>query len=113
MSSFERGDVAKLQTFIAYKEEAKKVFADIRRRFYEINEILLGNWEGTGADAYRYVSDHIMEKVGSISDTLDIIVEEMLVDLTRSYEEMDNALDEYNRQSAELDDATANGIKGC
>lgn len=111
MSKFERGDIAKMQEFIRYKDEAKKEFSAIRSEFERINTTLLKEWDGHGASAYYSLSKHITEKVGGISDTLDIIVDELLSDLTKNYEEMDKALDEYNRKAMEPPEDAEE--KGC
>lgn len=111
MAEFSRGDIAKFQEFIRYRSEAKKEFSAIKAEFERINTTLLKEWDGHGAAAYYGLSKHITEKVGGISDTLDIIVDELLTDLAGSYEEMDKALDEYNRKAMEPPEDTEE--KGC
>ena len=106
MAEFIRGDIAKIQEFIAYKDEAKVKFAEIRNEFDKINQTLLKNWDGYGAAAYSRVAEHITENVNGISDVLDTIVEELLVDLAKTYEDMDSALEEYNRTAGQPQDET-------
>ncbi len=101
MAEFIRGDVAKIQEFIAYKDEAKREFAAIRREFDEINQTLLQKWDGGGAAAYNRIAKHVTENVNGISDVLDTIVNELLVDLAKTYEDMDAALEEYNRTAGQ------------
>lgn len=101
MAEFIRGDVAKIQEFIAYKDEAIREFVAIRRKFDEINQTLLQNWEGGGAAAYNRIAKHVTENVTGISDVLNTIVNELLVDLAKTYEDMDEALEEYNRTASQ------------
>jgi len=50
-----------------------------------------------GADAYKYETDHILEKIGSIKDILDAINNSAVKDIKDNYMALDDELGEFNR----------------
>ena len=65
--------------------------------FGRINSDLLGAWKGSGANAYKHETDHILEKIGSIEDVLNAINESAVKDIRSTYSETDEQLGEFNR----------------
>ena len=104
MSDFNRGDLGKYQDFITKKETIKKEFAAIKREFSKINTELLKNWKGSGAASYRSYSSHVMDNIGGISDVLDTISDNLLVDVLNYYNELDDALHDMNTGALEQEE---------
>ena len=99
-SGFVSVDISKISKFESDSAEAIAEFSAIKSRFESINAVLLGKWEGKGADAYRQETDHILENIGGIKDVLDSINNSVIKEC---YQQLDNDLGEFNRnpQSAE------------
>ncbi|MBR0529323.1 MAG: hypothetical protein IJJ76_06085 [Ruminococcus sp.] len=104
-SQFVSADTTKIAAFEKDSAEVIKEFAAIKEEFGKINEELLSAWKGAGADAYKYETDHILEKIGSVEDVLNAINESAVKDIRNSYSEADKQLGEFNRnpKSAEGD----------
>lgn len=94
---FKSADTTKIAEFETKSAEVIKEFASIKEDFGKINEELLGAWKGAGADAYKYETDHILEKIGSVEDVLNAINESAVKDIRTSYSEVDKQLGEFNR----------------
>lgn len=102
-SRFVSVDTFKIAEFQKESMDINNEFNSIKEKFNSINTALLDKWEGEGAEAYRYETEHILENIGGIKDILDSINEGVLVDIRNVYCTLDNDLSEYNRnpQSAE------------
>ena len=50
-----------------------------------------------GAEAYKYETDHIFEKIGSIDDVLDVINNSAVKDIRDNYSKLDDELAEFNK----------------
>ena len=96
-SGFVSVDISKISKFQSDSAEAIAEFSAIKSRFESINAVLLGKWEGKGADAYRQETDHILENIGGIKDVLDSINNSVIKDIKECYQQLDNDLGEFNR----------------
>ncbi len=95
--NFVSADISKIADFESESPEVIQEFADIMEEFGRINGELLGAWKGAGADAYKKETDHILEKIGSIDTVLNSINESVVKDIRSTYNEMDEALSEFNK----------------
>lgn len=100
-SEFVRADIGKLESFVQQSADAIREFNEIQKEFDRINSTLLREWQGAGSDAYKKVSDHAMEKVGTIKDILDTINDKVLKDIIESYNKLDRELAEKNRHAGD------------
>lgn len=96
-SGFVSADTRKIADFEKKSAEAAKEFAAIRKEFGDINSDLLASWKGSGANAYKYETDHILEKIQSVDDVLKAINEGALKSIREAYSEADEQLGEFNR----------------
>ena len=96
-SQFVSADTAKIAEFEKQSAEAIKEFADIKSEFQRINRDLLSSWKGAGANAYKYETDHILEKIGSVEDALNAINEGAVKNIHENYSSLDEELGEFNR----------------
>ena len=96
MSEFVSADIGQMERFISESANAITEFEAIKTKFGDINTALLGKWQGEGSDAYRFETDHILEKIGSIKDVLDGI-SASITDIKDSYNNLDAELGEFNR----------------
>lgn len=94
---FVSADTSKIADFETQSAEAIKEFADIKAEFNRINRDLLSAWKGTGANAYQYETDHILEKIGSVEDVLKAINEGAVKNIRENYDKVDEELGEFNR----------------
>lgn len=94
---FKSADTAKIAEFEKQSAEAIREFADIKKEFEKINGDLLVAWKGAGANAYKYETDHILEKIGSVEDVLNAINESVVRDIRSTYSEADEQLGEFNK----------------
>ena len=94
---FVSADIDKLVQFEKDSADAVREFNDIKRKFESINSTVLRNWEGEGAEAYKYETDHILEKIGSIEDVLKTINEGVIKDIKNNYLKLDEELGEFNK----------------
>ena len=106
-SKFVRADIGKLESFVSESAEAIREFGAIRNEFDRINKTLLSQWEGSGKNAYKEISDHITEKIGSIKDILDVINDKVIKDVIEQYHSIDKELAEYNRHAGDPDEQGA------
>lgn len=95
--NFVSADIEKMEKFESESKEAIKEFNEIKAKFNEINEALLDKWEGTGADAYKKETDHILDNIGGIADILDSINNSVVKDIKDNYNKLDEELGEFNR----------------
>ena len=89
-------DVGKLVQFEQDSKDAVEKFKEIKKRFNDINNALLSKWKGAGAVSYKNETDHILEKIGSLSDVLEAINEGVLKDTKEAYLKMDEELGKFN-----------------
>lgn len=90
-------DIEKLVQFEKDSADAVREFNAIKTKFESINSTLLKNWEGEGAEAYKYETDHILEKIGGIEDVLKTINEGVMKDVKDNYLKLDDELCEFNK----------------
>ena len=84
----------------AYEKNEKtvdKYIKAIKKEFQRINKELLSGWKGVGADAYKYETDHILEKIGSVDDVLEMINNSAVKDIRDNYSKLDDDLAEFNK----------------
>lgn len=96
-SAFVAADTTKIAEFEKQSAEVIREFTAIKDEFGRINSDLLGAWKGSGANAYKYETDHILEKIGSVEDVLNAINESVVKDIRSTYSEVDEQLGEFNR----------------
>lgn len=96
-NQFVSADTTKIADFERDSAEVIKEFAEIKKEFVRINSELLSTWKGVGADAYKYETDHILEKIGSLEDVLNAINQSAFQGIRSTYSEMDDELGEFNR----------------
>ncbi len=94
--NFVSADTTKIAEFEKQGKEAIKEFNKIKEEFGRINGDLLAVYKGVGADAYKYETDNILEKIGSVKDVLNAITESMS-GIRSTYSEFDDELGESNR----------------
>lgn len=97
MGNFISADLTIVESFIQQSSEMVTRFNNLKDRYETINETLLGKWEGHGADAYKYETDHILENIGGIGDILKSINEDVLNSILSSYSQIDEELGEFNQ----------------
>lgn len=105
MADFISADIEKLAAFETQSAEAIAEFDRIKTQFQTINETLLKSWEGEGADAYQFETDNILENIGGIRDVLDGINNGVVKDIKENYLQLDEALDEINRNPSAASEA--------
>lgn len=93
---FISADLTKLADFETKSASAVKEFDAIKEKFGNINETLLSAWEGVGADAYKYETDNILEKIGNVKDVLDAI-NDAVKDIRTNYSKFDDEMGEFNK----------------
>ena len=96
-NDFISADICAIAKFMTDSEEAIREFTDIKDTFNEINKTLLAKWQGAGASAYRYETDHILENIGGIKDVLDGINNGAVKSIRDEYSKLDEQLAEFNR----------------
>lgn len=96
MADFISADIDKILKFETDSVDAIAEFDRIKTTFDTINATLLGKWQGDGADAYKTETDHILENIGGIKDTLDGINTTVLKDVKDSYLNLDEQLAAFN-----------------
>ena len=90
--NFVSADTTKIAEFEKQGKEAIKEFNKIKEEYGD----LLAVYKGVGADAYKYETDNILEKIGSVEDVLNAITESMS-GIRSTYSEFDDELGESNR----------------
>jgi len=101
MGAFIEADIGKLESFVSGSQDAITEFDAIKQEFNDINSRLLSNWKGAGADAYKYETDHILENLSGIRDTLTEINEGVISDIIENYNSLDDSLGDFNRNPSE------------
>ena len=96
-SGFVSADIGRIAEFERDSADAIKKFAAIKTEFERINSVLLGTWKGAGADAYKYETDHILEKIGSVEDVLNAINEGAVKSIRTTYDEFDEEMGQFNQ----------------
>lgn len=96
-SKFRSADITAIARFMDQSPDVIKEFDELKKRFNSINETLLKSWEGDGADAYKYETDHILENIGGIKDVLDGINNSAIKSIRDEYSKLDEDLGEFNR----------------
>ncbi|MCR4861845.1 MAG: WXG100 family type VII secretion target [Ruminococcus sp.] len=100
-SAFVSADISKIADFERDSADVIKEFAAIKAEFERINSVLLGTWKGSGADAYKYETDHILEKIGSVEDVLNAINEGAVKSIRTTYSDFDDEMGEFNTNPGE------------
>ena len=95
--AFVSADISKITKFMSDSEEAINEFNSIKEKFNTINKTLLNKWKGEGADAYKTETDHILENIGGIKDTLDGINNSAVKSIKDEYTKLDIQLGEFNK----------------
>lgn len=98
-TEFISADTSKISDFQNKSKEVIKEFGDIKKEFNRINCDLLKTWQGAGADAYKYETENILEKIGSIENVLNAINESTVKDIREQYSKVDEELGEYNKNA--------------
>lgn len=96
-AKFNSADTSKIAQFQKDSKKACEEFKAIKKEFQRINKELLSGWKGVGADAYKYETDHILEKIGSVDDVLDAINNSAVKDIRDNYSQLDEDLAEFNK----------------
>ena len=96
-TAFVSADIEKLVQFEKDSADAIKEFNAIKSKFEKVNDTLLKNWDGEGAEAFQYETDHILEKIGSIEDVLKTLNEGVIKDIKDAYLKLDDELAEFNK----------------
>lgn len=104
MGAYIEADIEKLERFVSQSAETITEFQNIKNTFNQINSTLLSKWKGQGADAYKYETDHILEKIGSFKDVLDTINNDVLKSIIDTYNELDKQLSELNPDPAKYNE---------
>ena len=97
MGAFIEADIEKLERFVSQSAETIKEFQEIKDKLNEINSTLLSSWKGHGANAYKSETDHILEKIGSLKDVLNTLNDEVISSIIDTYNQLDDALTDFNR----------------
>lgn len=100
-SDFISADTVAIAKFMSDSEDAIREFTAIKDKFNEINRTLLNKWQGAGASAYRYETDHILENIGGIQDVLDGINNGAVSSIREEYSKLDEQLAEFNRNPSD------------
>lgn len=95
--AFVSADISKISKFMTDSEDVIKEFDEIKEKFNTINSTLLDKWKGEGADVYKTETDHILENIGGIKDTLDGINNGAVKSIKDEYTNLDTQLAEFNR----------------
>ena len=82
---FVSADIGKIAQFERKSQEAITEFNAIKAKFNDINSAVLNVWKGSGADAYKHETDHILEKIGGLKDVLDGINNGVVKDVKDNY----------------------------
>lgn len=96
-SGFVSADTAAITRFMEESAAVIEEFDRIKNEFNDINSDLLRKWEGDGADAYKYETDHILENIGGIKDVLDGINNSAVKSIRDEYSKLDEELAEFNK----------------
>lgn len=97
MADFISADIDKILKFETDSAYAITEFDRIKNMFNSINSTLLGKWKGEGSDAYKTETDHILENIGGIKDSLDGINTGVLQGIKDNYNALDEELAMFNR----------------
>ncbi len=81
---------------ISRKESLIQKYDEINTTYDEIVKVLLENWQGQGADAFRSDASKVKANITGIYDILKTMCD-TLTDCRQIFEECDKALGEYNR----------------
>ncbi len=95
---FVSADTIKIGDFEKQSTEAIEEFNKIMEEFKRINRELLDSWKGAGADAYKYETDNILEKIESLDNVLNAINGSAVKDIRKSYSDLDEELGKKNRE---------------
>lgn len=94
---FVSADTIKIGEFQNKSPDIIERFNKIKEDFEKINSDLLSAWKGVGADAYKYETDHIFEKVGSVEAVLKAINESTVAGIRSTYSEFDEEMGKFNK----------------
>jgi uncharacterized protein YukE len=94
---FISADIEKLVEFEKDSEDAITEFADIIKKFEEINTTLVAKWEGHGLEAYKKETEHLLENIAGIQEILDAINNGVIKDTKEAYLKLDEELGEFNK----------------
>lgn len=95
--AFISADIEKLTQFENDSQDAIQEFLSIKEKFESINSDLLKKWKGEGADAYKYETDHILEKIGDVEEVLKSMNEGIVKTIKDQYSLLDEDLCTYNQ----------------
>ncbi|WP_295153718.1 hypothetical protein [uncultured Ruminococcus sp.] len=99
-SVFIKVDTAKITAFLTKAPTLVEEFENIKKDFEKINSDILGEWQGEGADEYKYETDHILEKIGDLAATIKEITEGTLTSVRDEFVKQDTEIGNYNRKMA-------------
>ncbi|MDD7184299.1 MAG: hypothetical protein SPE43_04060 [Ruminococcus sp.] len=95
-TKFRSVDLSKIGAFIDKSPDIIKEFEAIKDKFDSINKELLKEWNGEGADEYKFESESILSKIGSLKDVLDEITGGTVKDLRETYSKFDEDMGKFN-----------------
>ncbi len=104
MGAFIEADIGKMESFVEQSQEVITEFNAIKDKFNEINQTLLTKWSGSGADAYKFETDHILQEIGTFKDELDTLNSDVLNDIIEAYNGLDDQLGDFNRNPSESEE---------
>lgn len=98
--NFEAIDLAEVRELSSRVKECIEEFDEIKNEFGRINEELLKDWKGFGADAYEFDTSNILEKIGNLAVSMKTLGD-FYDAIIKSYSEVDETLAEMNRKLTE------------
>lgn len=96
MSGYITLDTRAFDKVIAQKDELVREYGAINAEYERAVSVLLQNWKGRGADAFRDDAKKVKENITGIYDILKIMCD-TLTDCRAVFGECDTALGDYNR----------------
>lgn len=100
-TKFRSVDLSKIGAFIDKAPEMINEFEAIKNKFNSINRELLKEWNGEGADEYKFEAESILSKIGSLKDVLDEITGGTIKDLRETYSKFDEDMGRFNENPFE------------
>lgn len=80
---------------LALRDSILKEFDSINTRYGEIEKVLLDNWKGRGADAFRKDSNAVRTNLTGLNDIMKTMCD-TLADCKDVFAQCDASLGEYN-----------------
>lgn len=100
-TKFREVDISKIGAFIDKAPDLINEFESIKDKFESINKELLKEWTGEGADEYKFETENILSKIGSLKDVLDEITGGTIKDLRETYSKFDEDMGKFNENPFE------------